>query len=150
MYFHLLLTHSWTRWLIIISAGMVLFFAIRGMTRKTQFGKYDNISGALLIGCLHLQLLLGLILYIFYSPFTHRALQNMGAAMKEQSLRYWGVEHIFGMMVAIILAQIGRTKTKKTANDRKKHKTAFWYTLISILIILGTVYFAHRPWFRFT
>lgn len=110
--------------------------------------RLDNFWSAGFIGSLHLQLLLGVSLYLFFSPFTSAALQDMGEAMKHKELRYWGVEHVFGMATAVVVAQIGRTSGKKSQSDDKRFKKEFFYYCSAMVIILGTVYFASRPWFR--
>ena len=48
-----------------------------------------------------LQVVVGLALYFFISPFSRLAFENFGAAMSNPSLRFWAVEHITGMMIAI-------------------------------------------------
>ncbi len=64
-----------------------------------------------------------------------------GSAMKDKVMRFWGVEHIFGMVLAVIIAQVGSIKAKKKKVDAAKYKTAFVYFLVAILIIFLTI-----PW----
>jgi len=102
---------------------------------------------------LHVQLLLGLLLYFVLSPFTAEALRDFGAAMKDGILRFWAVEHTLVNIIAIGLAQTGSILVKKRNDDRKKHKTTLIWTLIAILLILAMIPMGmmgvERPWFRF-
>ena len=65
----------------------------------------------------------------------------MALTMKDPVLRFWGVEHFAGMLIAVIVAQVGRIISKKSANDIDKYKKGFIYYLISILIVIASI-----PW----
>jgi hypothetical protein len=148
MYEALLIAHSWLRWLVFIFALGAIFLAYQGWGAKKPFGATDNRWGAFFIGSLHLQLLLGLILYFFLSPLTRAAFQDMGAAMRNPDLRFWAVEHIAGMVIAVVVAQIGRIKSKKAPTDLQKHKRAAIYFTVALILVLVSIPFASRPWFR--
>ncbi len=136
-----LFIHSWVRWFIIILGLVVLIKAYSGWLGNKPYLKGDNGMSAGFMGLLHLNLLLGLILYFFLSPYVQSALNNFGAAMKEPSLRFWAVEHILVMIIAVVVAQVGRIKAKKATLDVDKHKiTAIWYT-IAIILMLSRI-----PW----
>ena len=60
-----------------------------------------------------IQLLLGLPLYLVLSPVTTLAMKNFGAAMKNPQLRFWAVEHLAMMMLAVILVHVGRVLARK-------------------------------------
>jgi hypothetical protein len=147
MYEALLIAHSWLRWLVLIFGLGAIFLAYRGWASNKLFGPNDNRFGVIFIGSLHLQLLLGLILYFFLSPITAAAFQDMGAAMRNRDLRFWAVEHLVGMLIAVIVAQIGRIKSKKAPTDLQKHKLAAIYFTIAMILIIVSIPFA-RPWFR--
>jgi hypothetical protein len=88
-------------------------------------------------------LVTGLILYFFVSPFTKAAFADFGAAMKNADLRFYAVEHLSLMVIALILVHIGRIKSKKALVYVNKHKSAaIWYGIAFILILTGI------PWDR--
>jgi uncharacterized membrane protein len=87
------------------------------------------------------QLLLGLILYIFLSPTTANAFKNFGGAMADGYMRFYAVEHIAIMLIAVVLFHVGSAMVKKATEAVKKHRrAAIWYT-ITILLILASI-----PW----
>jgi uncharacterized membrane protein SirB2 len=87
----------------------------------------------------HTQLLFGLVLY-FLSPFV----QFNSDTMKVHDTRYWTVEHLTGMIIAIILITIGHSKSKKAASPVAKHKSiAIFYTL-GLVIIIGVIVMSGR------
>lgn len=137
-------THSVIRWFVLVLAVIVVVKSMMGMFGKPKYGKVDNIIAASYVGVLDLQLLLGLILYIFLSPFTTAAFQDFGAAMKNPELRFWAVEHITMMLLATVLAHIGRSKSKKKSDYKAKFRIqAIFFTIALILIVIGI------PWNRF-
>ncbi|MEN9609612.1 MAG: hypothetical protein RLZZ628_426 [Bacteroidota bacterium] len=144
MYSILLLIHSWLRWAVLIAAAIALFRSFTGWQKQLAFTDSDKRMNAIFMGFLHLQLVLGLILY-FVSPITAAAMQNFGAAMKDKNLRFWGVEHQTGIILGIVVAQIGSIKAKKQGS----HQTAFIWFAIAILLILISIPFASRPLFNF-
>lgn len=98
----------------------------------------------------HIQLLAGLILYLI-SDIVKTGLSDMGGAMKDPALRFWTVEHILGMVIAIALITLGRMGLKKADNDISKHKNIAIYFLIGLFILLISIPWPFsaisRPWF---
>ena len=83
----------------------------------------------------HIQAFLGLVLY-FVSPNV--MFSDMGAVMKSNVYRYWTVEHIVLMLIAVVLITIGYSKSKKALTDAAKHRTvAIFFTIAAILVIAG-------------
>lgn len=153
MYEFLLLIHSYNRWLVLLFALIVLFQSFSGWQSKSVYTKQNSTFHGIFIGLIHLQLLTGLLLYFVFSPVTQQVFSDFGAAMKNASLRFWAVEHTLGMLIGTIIAQMGRTLAKKAGSDELKHKKAFIYTLIAIIIILLSIPFGIinsevRPLFR--
>lgn len=141
MYQTVLLLHSWTRWLVLVFGLIAVFRAFTGRQGRPWTGA-DNGMGAAFVGSMHLQLLLGLILYFGLSPYGVKAFETAGGAvMKDPIGRFWGVEHLAGMLLAVIAAQVGRTLSKKATDPIVKHKKAFTWFLIALLLVLLMI-----PW----
>lgn len=127
--------HSGLRWLVLIALIVAIIASINQWNKSSQDGtqlRWANIA----VRLTHLQLLIGLILY-FISPMV----QFSGNVMKNTVLRFYTVEHITLMVIAIILITIGYSKAKKKALTSKKAKTIFWYFLIGLILILISI-----PW----
>ncbi|MBK7696353.1 MAG: hypothetical protein IPI30_19195 [Saprospiraceae bacterium] len=101
---------------------------------------------------LHSQLVIGLALYFGVSPMMKDIMANFGGSMKDSAQRFWSVEHMMGMVIGIIVAQIGASKAKKQSTDAQKFKTGFMWFTIAILIIILMIPFGiwnvERPMFR--
>ncbi|OUJ74083.1 hypothetical protein [Hymenobacter crusticola] len=153
MYSIVLALHSWSRWLVIVFGLIAVFRALGGWQGRRAYLGADNGMGAAFVGSMHLQLLLGLILYLGLSPLGLHTMQAMGgAAMKNPVTRFWGVEHITAMILAVIFAQVGRTLSKKATDPVRKHKLAFvWFTIALVLVLLMIpwgIWNPARPLFR--
>lgn len=140
-YTFFLFLHSWIRWFILIVGLLAIIFSLMGWTGKKPFTSRDNGISAAFMGLLHLNLLIGLVLYIFLSPYTQSAFNDFGAAMKNSELRFWAVEHILINIIAIAVAQVGRIKAKKAVSDIAKHKTTFIFYTIAFILLLSRI-----PW----
>jgi heme A synthase len=135
----LLHLHNLLRWIVLLFALLTLIKSFSGMNgTKEMTGKDTRLALFLLIS-VDIQLLLGLALYIQRGWF--KVLSGGGEVMKNPALRFWSVEHISGMLIAIILIHIGYSATKKNIPDNQKFKRLFWFTLIGLLLMLVTI-----PW----
>ena len=151
LYAVVLTIHSWLRWLVLLAGIAAFVRAATGASSRRPWTSADDRSGFWFITVLDLQFLLGLILYVFFSPFTHAAFGDIGAAMKNSGLRFWLVEHPFGVLVGIALAHIGRARARKTDSLRRHRVVAIFIglTLIAVLVSIpwpGTP--AARPLLR--
>lgn len=143
-YTFLLQTHSLLRWVVLFMAVIVTMKSLMGIFGNPKYGKIDNVFAASYVGFMHLQFLIGLVLYAFLSPITGAAFDDFGGAMKNPEMRFWAIEHITIMLLAIILAQIGRTRSKKASDPARKFKLqAIFFGISFILMLLGI------PWNRF-
>lgn len=134
--------HSGLRWIVLILALLAIVKAFMGMQKKSAFANSDNKIGLMLISFMDIQLIIGLILYVF-GPLGFKNIQNMGMGevMKNPYTRFFAMEHLVGMLIAIVVFHIGRSKSKKAIDDASKHKKAFIFYLIGLLIILASI-----PW----
>ena len=150
MYTYLLLIHNLFRWIVVILAVYALYNNYTGWRNAKVFSKKDKSLNGIFIGTLHLQLVIGFILYFGYSPYVSQAMENMGKAMKDPVSRFWAVEHILGMIIAVAVAQIGNIISKKAGTDTEKFRKAFVFFLIAVIIIILSHPFAfhgqERTW----
>lgn len=123
----LLHLHNLLRWIILI-------LLIVNIVKTFSGNKSLGLSKALLISA-HTTLLIGLYQY-FTGSFGFKLFQQAGV-MKNAVTRFWAVEHITGMIVAIALITIGHISLKKTGNAKK---TGILY-LVALIIILAVI-----PW----
>ncbi|MGC4057033.1 MAG: hypothetical protein QM743_02790 [Chitinophagaceae bacterium] len=152
MYAFLLALHSLTRWLVLISLLVSIFLGFYGWRKKQPFGSYANRTRHITATIAHIQLVLGICLYVI-SPLTEYFRTHFSEAVHERAIRFFGMEHALMMLVGITVITIGSVKVKRTAEDTLKYKRmAIWY-LAGLLIILSSVPWqfsplVSRPYFR--
>ncbi|MEP2772760.1 MAG: cytochrome B [Fulvivirga sp.] len=127
--------HSGLRWLVLIAllVAIVSAFSKKG---KSPYTAGDKKLALIALIFTHLQLVIGFILY-FISP----KVVFDGAAMKDSVLRFYLVEHMALMLVAIVLITIGYSKAKRLTDDSKKFAKIGWFYLIGLILILISI-----PW----
>jgi len=139
MYQGLLHTHSGLRYIVLALLLAVIIKASIGWSSKKPFTTLDNKLSLWLLIATHIQFLVGLFLY-FVSPFV----QLHSGAMKDPGTRYWTVEHIFAMLIAVALITIARISSKKMNDDAAKHKRLAIFNEMALLIIVITIWLGGR------
>ena len=150
MYEFILTLHSVVRWVVVIAGIAVVIMAFAGWFGNRNWTSSDDRLTMLFTTFLDLNVLLGIFLYLILSPITRGAFQNMGDAMKNSNVRFFTVEHCCIMIVAVVVAHIGRSRAKKAADDKGKFKqAAIFFTIAMILILLGhpvaVLVYGHGP-----
>ena len=112
--------------LILLVAAIVN--AAMNFSGKNGYQEKDRKLALFALIFTHVQLILGLILY-FISP----KVQFVAEMMKNSVLRFYGVEHIFMMIIAVVLVTIGYSRAKKKEEAVSKFKTNFWFPSHSYL-----------------
>jgi hypothetical protein len=125
--------HSGLRWIALI---LLLLAIVNAFTSKTYEKKHRMINLFAMVS-LHTQLLIGLIQYFG----TSTKVQFIEGWMKNPLLRFYGMEHILLMIIAIVLVTIGHSKSKKGATLEEKFKPIKLWYVIGLLLILAAI-----PW----
>jgi hypothetical protein len=141
MYGIVLLLHSYVRWVVLLTGLVVVVRAITGWRTGRPWTLADDRAQTWFMGAFDLQVLLGLALYFLLSPITGAAMRDFGGAMADSALRYWAVEHAFGMILGMVLAHVGRARLKRLDKDARRHKTAAIFFTLALMAILASV-----PW----
>ena len=139
MYPLTLVLHSWLRWVVVILGVIAVVRANGGRARP--WTQTDSTITRVFGITVDIQFLLGLLLYAWLSPITRVAFADFGGAMRNAGLRFWAVEHLLGMVIAVALVNVGRTKIRKAVGDRRKHTLAAIYFGLGLLIMLASI-----PW----
>jgi hypothetical protein len=136
----LLHLHSFLRWAILLFFLIAIFKSL-GAGNK-PFTKSHATAGLVLTTLCDLNFLVGLIQW-FTGGFGLKLFQQMPMAdiMKAPVYRFFAVEHITGMLIAIVLVHIGRSYAKKNISDRQKHRKTVLFYVIALIIMLAVI-----PW----
>ncbi|KAA3629910.1 MAG: cytochrome B [Bacteroidetes bacterium] len=124
--------HSGFRWIVLLLLIITIISAFSKRKSGVAMKSEDKKLPLFTLIATHIQLILGLVLY-FISPYVVFAADTM----KDSLRRFYTVEHIALMIVAIVLITIGYSKAKKA----ESWKPVFTYYLIGLILILISI-----PW----
>ncbi len=134
MHDFLLFLHNLMRWLVLIGGIASVFIGIRGWLGAREWSPTANKSGLVYTTSLDIQLLLGFLLYVI-SPITAGNFSNIGEAMGNSTIRFFLVEHLALMVLAVVIAHIGRSRSRKAEAPVSKYKNAAIFFGISLLLV---------------
>jgi formate hydrogenlyase subunit 4 len=136
--------HSFLRWALLLLMIVSIVKAAMSMSGKNPYTSSDRKRTLFTMIAAHLQLIIGVVLYL-QSTAVQSGLGNMGAAMKNSSLRYWTVEHITMMIIAIVFITIGNIRSKKMDTDASKYKQVLIWFGLALLVIIVAMPWPFRP-----
>ena len=105
---------------------------------QAKLGLFSMIS-------LHIQLLLGLALY-FMKGWA--SMLGTPGVMSSTVMRFFAVEHLVGMLIAIVFGTLGHSLVKRASTDELKNRRQFRYFLIAFVIIVASIPWPIRPGFE--
>jgi membrane protein DedA with SNARE-associated domain len=136
MYEGLIHAHSGLRWIVLALIVWALFKAVTGWSGKKDYQKSDRLAALLALIFTHIQLLIGLALYFFSSKVSFES-----GVMESQVLRFYTVEHISMMIIAIALITIGFSTAKRLSDSVARHKRIAITYGVGLLLIIAAI-----PW----
>lgn len=147
MLFILTLHNVW-RWVVLVISIFAVVTAYLGWFGKRTWSERDRKIGSFTAISMDIQLLLGLLLY-FFGEYGWRGLSRGMEFMRANwDYMFFGMEHLAVMLVAVIFAHLGSILPKKVSDSNAKfRRAAIWFTLMLLLIIVGTPW-VQRPLLR--
>lgn len=131
----LLHAHSGLRWIVIILIVYAVFNAI-SKKNKGEYLESDRKLNLFTMIFFHIQIVIGLALY-FISPIVNFA----DGWMKNAVSRFYGMEHILIMLIAMALVTVGHSKSKKAEGATQKFRAISLFYGITLILLLAGI-----PW----
>lgn len=144
MYIFLTQVHHYLSWLVLLALILSVVKSWAGFAGKKPWNAADGRISLVSTIMMDIQVLTGIVLYVFLSPLTKAAFADFGAAMGNSMLRFYAVEHILVMIIALALLHIGRSKMKKSSDGIKKHRITAIFSTIALVFVLSRI-----PWEKF-
>jgi len=141
MYLSALVVHNFLRWVVLALALYAIVRAAAGLVGRRAWQPPDDAAGRWFTISMDVQLVIGLLLYGVLSPITRNAFADMGAAMKEAASRFWAVEHLVMMLVAVGFTHVGRARSRRAATDAGRHRAALIFFGLALVAVLAGI-----PW----
>lgn len=127
--------HSGIRWIVLIMLIVAIFNAISNKSKNVYEPKDKKINLFTMV-FFHIQILLGFGLY-----FTSPKVSFTAGWMKEAAFRFFGMEHVLLMVIAMVLITIGHSKSKKATTPLAKNKAIITFYTITLILVLAGI-----PW----
>lgn len=124
--------HSGWRYLVIILLLVAFINALMGYSGRKPYTEGNRKLNVFTLISAHIQLLLGLAIYFMHDWYK--------ADSSNAIARYWKMEHVSMMIVAIILITVGNSRSKKVEGAALKHRTIFMYFGLALLLITGAIF----------
>lgn len=141
MHKFVLFAHSWLRWVLLILLLVALVQAYRGWLGNRSFTDGHKRLNLFTLIATDLMLTLGLVLYAVTGTWAKMLISSTKTVMKTRSLRFFAVEHLAMMLIAVVLIHIGFAKAKRIREDIRKHKSIALFYGFAFLLIIASI-----PW----
>jgi hypothetical protein len=128
--------HSGWAYIALLLLIVSVVNALIGLLSKKEFTAKDRKIALFGLIAIHIQLLVGLILY-FVSPLGFASFGQMA----DKAVRLTSLEHPLINIIAITLITIGWSKHKKLATSTTKFKTFTIFYGLGLVLILSKI-----PW----
>ncbi|MCP1995911.1 hypothetical protein [Flavobacterium sp. HSC-61S13] len=136
----LVFLHSAVRWLLLVFLLYAIFISYIGYRFQRLYTIHHNQIRHWTATLAHLQLILGLILYI-RNPMTTYFWKNLSLSTTDLNILFYGLLHPLSMFIVVVLLTIGSSLAKRKLEAKNKHQTVFIWFLISLILIFICI-----PW----
>ena len=140
MYSTVLTLHSIFRWLVLCSLCYAIFRAYKGYVSRSDFSFVDNKVRHWTATIAHIQLTLGILVYI-KSPMITYFFSDFRNLVTDWNLTFFGLFHSILMITATVIITIGSAKAKRKKTDRQKFKTILVMFSVALFLIFIAI-----PW----
>lgn len=123
--------HSGLRWLVLLGLVAAVINAFVKWRKGVAASERDRKLGFFAMMFVHIQLLLGLVLF-----FISEKVIFSGESMKVAMNRFFLVEHPSMMILAIILITVGYSRAKKATTDAAYFRRLFWFYAVGLILVL--------------
>ena len=129
----LLFFHSLLRYGVLLAIAAAGLMHLRGFLQHRPILNGERTLAIVAVILCHIQLVIGLMLYIpNISGYSN---------MEGEVGRFWKMEHLGVMLIAIILVTVGRVLSKRAKGERPKQQRVAVFYLIALALMLWAI-----PW----
>jgi len=128
--------HSALRWLLLVLLIVSIVISLYKYLINKGLSSSQKLLAQLTVYAAHLQLVAGILLYLVSPKVIFSS-----DSLKSPMLRFFLVEHVSAMLIAIALITIGFSRFRKSGSSSRAVRQLFWYYLLALVIILAMI-----PW----
>jgi len=135
------LIHGYWRWMVLVSGLVALVRSGAAVSSPRAWRPGDEQASRRFVAALDIQVLLGLMLYFAFSPFWSAVHESFHLTLKNETTRFFGLEHETAMLVAFVAVHVGRVRVRRETEAAAKHRALFASTLLFFALALWAI-----PW----
>ena len=124
--------HSILRYIALLLLIVAILKSFNGVIKKSEFKKEDLKIALFAMISFHFQFLIGLVLYCLSPKVLFQK-----SMFHQDMFRYFTLEHVFMMLIAIALITVGYMMAKKDVNKNAHAKILVYYTLTLFIVLLA-------------
>jgi cell division protein FtsW (lipid II flippase) len=113
------------------------------LAQKREWTPIDRRWCVAFVSAFDAQVLLGLLLYVVFSPIVPRSSEQFRAAMAVRPLRFFAIEHVSMMVLALAIAHVSSVRIRKsTSSTARLRWMAFGFGLAFLIMFMSIPW----PW----
>lgn len=124
--------HSGWRYVVLILLVLAVVQALSGWFGKKAYTEGNRKLNVFTLISAHIQFVFGLLLYFMNDWYKADSSVALG--------RYWKMEHIGMMILAVILITVGNARSKKIDRAEGKHRVIALYFGLALIVILAAIF----------
>ncbi len=141
LYVVLLTLHNINRWLVLLSGLWSLIQNVPGLGGQRPFTPAERRPVAMFMGTLHLQLVLGLLLFAFMGMQKIPVFANAPRGSFQ-----W--EHVGMGLLAALFGTLASIQSRKAASERGKYQAAVLWSALALAMVFLATPWGFRPLLR--
>ena len=135
LYAVLLTLHNINRWLVLLAGLWAILQNVSGLGGQRPFTPAERRPIAMFMGTLHLQVVLGLLLFAFMG------MQKIPVFAGARPSFQW--EHLGLGLLAAVFGTLASVQSRKATTDQAKARAAVLWSALALLTVLLAI-----PWWR--
>ncbi len=135
-----LFVHSWMRWIVLLSTLFLTIRFVMNWRKGIIWSGRDSFFSWAFEQALGYQILFGLTLLLANNPLVVTVVRNGMSALSDPMLLFFTLIHPVAMILAMVIFQVGKNKTKSASIEKRQRLMAFTFIATTLLIL------AAIPW----
>lgn len=123
--------HSGWRYVVLILLVLAVVQALAGWFGKKSYTESNRKINVFTLISTHIQVVFGLLLYFMNDWYKADSSVAIG--------RYWKMEHIGMMILAVVLITIGNARSKKIEKAEGKHRVIAIYFGLALVVVAAAI-----------
>jgi hypothetical protein len=143
LYTWILVLHSLFRWPVLLALIAAAFAGWQALITGRPSNDAVSVIRRLAVSTVDVQFLLGLLLYVWLSPWPRQFFLSGPGSLANHEVRFFALEHFMLMFALLVVVHLGNVLARRSPSPAGKNRqTALWFSAAVLLVLAGI------PWWR--